>query len=171
MIVNLNQCFVKKRNIYSSTRVLTPLPKLQTPIPLSFGLKRFLTFKLKNSHNHIGFGRHTLEILFKYKYFKLQEKILVVMFLKNAFYFLFRASFFTLSAIRGSLGLSSVWRLTSFPLSSTSWPITSLTSSPYIYYHWSSLPLHILSSCTRFQKQHDETKVWLPVLPYLCMLC
>lgn len=89
---------------------------------------------------------------------------------KNFLNLIFRASSFMLSVIPYSRGLSSVWRSTSSPQSSMSWPIISSTSSPSICYHWSSSPRLTPSSFTRFRKQREGTKVQLKVV-YIYLLC
>lgn len=83
---------------------------------------------------------------------------------------IFRASSFMLSVIPYSRGLSSVWRSTSFPQSSMSWPIISSMSSPSICCHWSSSPRHTLSSFTRFRKQREGTKVLFKLVKMFTLL-
>lgn len=75
-----------------------------------------------------------------------------------------------LSVIPYSRGLSSVWRSTSFPQSSMSWPIISSMSSPCICCHWSSSPRHTLSSFTRFRKQREGTKVLFKLVKMFTLL-
>lgn len=89
---------------------------------------------------------------------------------KNFLNLIFRASSFMLSVIPYSRGLSSVWRSTSSPQSSMSWPIISSTSSPSICYHWSSSPRLTPSSFTRFRKQREGTKVQLKVVYIFTLL-
>lgn len=89
---------------------------------------------------------------------------------KNFLNLIFRASSFMLSVIPYSRGLSSVWRSTSFPQSSMSWPIISSMSSPCICCHWSSSPRHTLSSFTRFRKQREGTKVLFKLVKMFTLL-
>lgn len=89
---------------------------------------------------------------------------------KTLFNLIFRASSFMLSVIPYSRGLSSVWRSTSSPQSSTSWPITSSTSSPFICCHWSSSPRRTPSYFTRFRKQREGTKVHFKVVKIFTLL-